>query len=287
VETAEILGLSAFVITVAVLISASVGDWKKREVSDIHWAVLGTAGLVLTVILSIHLTGFRWEYLLLAAGTALILIDILWDKEFNPFVFYLAMGLLFIIPLFNNMSEDIMRAWASVPLCFLIYVGMYYLGIIRGGADVKCLIAISITFPMYPQFLGMPLFGVPHNIMVQIFVPSISILFIAALMVVPMVLVFVAKNMKKEKFSKKTFSGYRMELSKAESSEVWPLEDIVDGKLSTIKIPKDEEREAIFSRLREAGREDVWVTPMVPFVIMITAATALVLLIGSPLFFTF
>ena len=286
-DTAEILGLSAFVITIAVLISASVGDWKKREVSDIHWAVLGTVGLILTILLSIELTGFRWEYLLLAAGTVLILIDILWDKEFNPFVFYFAMALLFIVPLFNNMSEDIMRAWASVPLCFLFYVGMYYLGIIRGGADVKCLITISIMFPLYPQFLGMPLFGVPHNLMVQMFVPSISILFIAALMVIPMIIFFIAKNRNKEEFSKKIFSGYRMELSKAENSDVWPLEDIVDGELSSIKIPKDDDREAIFSRLREAGREDVWVTPMVPFVIMITAATAVVLLIGSPLFFIF
>jgi preflagellin peptidase FlaK len=286
-ETEEILGLSAFVITMAVLVSASIGDWRKREVSDIHWAVLGGIGLILTLTLSIYLTGFRWEYICLAAGTVMIIIDILWDKDFNPLLYYPAMALLFIVPILLNMSDDIMKAWASVPLCFLIYVAMYYIRIVRGGADVKCLIVLSITFPMYPHFLGLPLFGIPNNFFPQVFVTSISILFTAALMVIPIVLYFIAKNAKKERFSKRIFSGYRMELSKAESSDVWPLEDIVDGKLVYIKIPDEEDTAEIFSRLREAGREDVWVTPMIPFIIMITAATAIVILIGSPLFLTF
>jgi len=287
VEIEEIIGLSAFVIAMAVLVSASIGDWRKREVSDIHWAVLGAAGLILTFSLSVYLTGFRWEYLCLAAGTVLILVDILSDKEFNPFIFYLAMALLFIVPLYPNLSEDIMIAWASVPACFLIFVGLYYFGIIRGGADVKCLITLSIMFPLYPQFLGLPFFGVPDNIMPQIFVCSISILFLAALMVIPMIMYFAAKNAGKEKFSGRIFSGYRMEISEAESSDVWPLEDIVEGELVSIKIPKDEDTKEIFSRLKEAGREDVWVTPMIPFVIMIAAATAAVILIGSPLFILF
>jgi preflagellin peptidase FlaK len=287
VETEEILGLSAFIITIAVLVSASVGDWKKREVSNVHWAVLGAAALALTFTLSIYLTGFRWEYIFLAAGTVMILIDILWDKEFNPLIFYGAMAVLFVVPLFPNISEDIMLAWASVPLCFIFYVGLYYAGIIRGGADVKCLIALSIMFPIYPQFLGLPLISIPNNFFPLLFVCSVSIMFIAALMVTPLVLYFIAKNAKKKKKKKRTFTGYRMEISEAERSSVWPLEDIVDGNLVSTKIPKDDDTAEVYSRLREAGREDVWVTPMIPFVIMITAATAFVILIGSPLFLTF
>jgi len=287
VETEEILGLSAFVITMAVLASASISDWKEREVSDRHWMVLGIAGLIFAVSYSIYLTGFRWEYVCLAAGTAMIILDILWDREFNPLAFYAVMALLFVVPLYPNMSEHIMIAWASIPLCYLIYVGMYILGIVRGGADVKCLVTLSVMFPLYPSFLGLPLVDIPGNIASQIFVLSISVLFLAAVMTVPVIMYFIARNAKAGGPSKRMFSGYRMEISKAESSDVWPIEDIIDGEPVSIKIPKDEDIPGIYARLREAGREEVWVTPMIPFVIMIAAATAAIVLIGNPLFLIF
>ncbi|MCL1811139.1 MAG: prepilin peptidase [Methanomassiliicoccaceae archaeon] len=284
-EIEEILGLSAFIVAMAVLISASIKDWKEREIPDIHWVVLGVIGLAMFVSYSIYLTGFRWEYVCLAAGTAMILTDILWDKEFNPFVFYFAMAVLFIVPLYPNMSEDIFRAWASVPLCYLIFVGMYVLRIVRGGADVKCLIVLSILFPMYPQFFWSPLIEIRDALFSQIFVFSISVLFIAAVMVIPVAVYFAVRNAREGRFTKKMFSGYTMSISGAESSDVWPLEDIIDGRLTPIKIPQEEDISGIYDRLREAGQENVWVTPMIPFIVTITAATAILALIGNPLFF--
>jgi preflagellin peptidase FlaK len=285
VETEELFWLAAFAVTIAVLISASVRDWKEREVSDVHWIALGAAGLVMFTVYSIYTTGFRWEFACLAAGTALILLDVLLDKEVNPLILYSAMALLFVVPLYSNMSEDIFRAWASVPLCYLIYVGMYLLGIVRGGADAKCLIVLSIMFPLYPQFLGMPLIEVPGTAFSQIFVFSISVLFVAAVMVIPVAVYFAARNIRGGNISKRMFSGYRMDISKAENSDVWPLEDVVEGVLTPIKLPKEEDVDGIYIRLKEAGHNEVWVTPMIPFIIMITAAAALLVLIGNPLFF--
>ncbi|MCL1979391.1 MAG: hypothetical protein FWG60_04465 [Methanomassiliicoccaceae archaeon] len=286
-ETEEILGISAFVITMAILLSASIKDWKEREVPDIHWVVLGAAGLIMFFSYSVYLTGFRWEYACLAAGTALMLLDILWDKELNPLLIYLPMAVLFIIPLYPNLSEDIFRAWASVPLCYLVYVGLYLVSIVRGGADVKCLITLSIMFPLYPRFFGFPLIDIPETLFSQIFVYSISVLFVAAIMVIPVAAYFAARNAKEDGFSKRMFSGYKMSISKAENADVWPLEDIVDGRLTSIKIPDDEEIGDIYLRLKETGREDVWVTPMIPFIVMISAAAAFLMLIGNPLFLIF
>jgi preflagellin peptidase FlaK len=284
VDTEELLWISAFVVTMAVLISASICDWKEREIPDRHWAVLGAAGLAVAVLVSVHLTGFKWEYILLAAGTAMILMDILWDRDFNPLLFYALMALLFIIPLFSGMPDDITMAWASVPVCYIIYVGLYYFGVVKGGADAKCLIVLSIMFPMYPHFLGSPLLEVPHGIVSQIFVFSVSVLFVAAVMTIPIVLYFVIRNAKEGMISRRMVSGYRMDLSKAMDTDVWPLEDIVDGERRFIKIPKEEEMEDIYARLKDAGCEKVWVTPMIPFVVMMAAAVAIVALIGNPLF---
>jgi len=283
----EMLGISAFVITMAVLTSASVSDWRRREVSDAHWMALGITGLMFFIIYSVHLTGFRWEYACLAAGTAMILLDIFWEKEFNPLVFYSVMALLFIVPLYNNMSEDVFRAWASVPLCYLIYVGMYLLSIVRGGADTKCLVVLSIMFPVYPRFLGMPLIGIPDAVIGQIFVFSISVLFIAAVAAIPVAVYFAVRSAREGGVSRRMFSGYRMPVSRAENAHVWPMEDVADGELIAIKIPEEDDIADIYLRLKEAGHETVWVTPMIPFIILIAAATAAVALIGNPLFLIF
>lgn len=283
-EIEEILGLFALILTMIVLISASVSDWKEREVSDKHWIILGIIGLVLFTAYSIHTTGFRWEYVCLAAGTAMILLDIFWDKELNPFVFYFIMAVLFIVPLYSNMSEEIMIAWASIPVCYIIFLGMYVFNIIRGGADVKCLIVLSIMFPLYPQFFGLPLISVPDTFVSQIFVSSISILFLAAVMTIPLILYFVLRNVKNKDYSKRMFSSYVMDIADAESKDVWPLEDVVDGEVINTKIPDEECIEGIYARLREAGRDNVRVTPMIPFIIMIAISTLITMIVGNPLF---
>lgn len=283
-EIEGIFGITAFTATMIILTSASIKDWKEREVSDEHWIALGIIGLVVFLSYSVYLTGFRWEYACLAAGTALILLDILSDREFNPFLYYALMAVLFIAPLYHNMSDDIFRAWASIPLCYLIYVGMYFLGVVRGGADVKCLIALSVMFPIYPCFFGLPVIDTPDNPFSQIFVFSISVLFVAAVMTTPLMVYFAARNSKGNAPLGKRFSGYRMAVSQAENANVWPLEDVIDGRLAPIKVPAEEDMGGIYSRLREAGYENVWVTPMIPFIVQITAATALLILVGNPLF---
>jgi len=287
VEIEGIFGTFAFVITMVILVSASIRDWKDREVPDVHWIVLGIIGLVMFVSYSVYMTEFRWEYVCLAAGTAMILLDIFLDREFNPLVYYALMALLFIVPLYHNMSDDIFIAWASVPLCYLIYLGMYLFGIVRGGADAKCLITLSIMFPLYPSFFGLPLIGLPDGIFSpfsQIFVCSISILFLAAILTIPIILYFAVRNARESGLSRRMFFGYRMDISKAEDSDVWPLEDIIEGNLTPIRAPKEEDMSNIYARLREAGHDDVLVTPMIPFIVLIMAATAVLNLAGNPLF---
>jgi len=287
VEVEEILGISAFVITVVALVYASIRDWKEREVPDLPWIILSVIGLVIFLSYSVYLTGFRWEYVLLAAGTGMIIVDIFIDREFNAFIFYFVMAVLFIVPLYDNISEGIFRAWASIPLCYIIFIGMYFASIVRGGADVKCLIALSIVFPLYPFFFGLPVIDIPDNVLSQIFVFSISVLFVAAVLTAPIILYFAVRNSKEEDFSGRMFTGYRMDISKAENADVWPMEDIIDGKLEHIKIPNEEEMGDIYARLKEAGHEKVWVTPMMPFIIFITVAVVIIVLIGNPLFLIF
>jgi len=290
VETTEILALLAFLITMAVLISASIKDWKEREVPDVHWIVLSLSGLFLFLVYSVNAMGFRWEFVLLAIGTLMIIVDILFEKDLGitlTTLYYVLTAMLFIVPLWGNMSDPIFIAWASIPVATLIYVGMFFLNIVRGGADVKCLIALSIMIPIWPAFFGLPLIEVSNVAFSQIFVFSISALFIAAILTVPMIPYYAFKNAKEGNVSKKMFAGNKMKVEEAEEADVWPLEDVVDGQVEEIPIPEEKEMDAIYSRLKEAGHEKVWVTPMIPFIIFITVATGILFIIGNPLFLIF
>ena len=284
-EEGTAIGVVAVVLTLAVLLSAAVSDWREREVSDRHWLILGISGLLLFVLYSVLEFGFRWELILMSMGTIMLIADILWDKDFNPILFYPLVALLFIVPLYGNMSDPLMVAWASIPLCYLLYLGLYIFDIIRGGADAKCLITLSMMFPIYPTFFGFPLIGVADSTAAHIFVFSFSVFFIAAVMMIPIALYFVIRNIGNGKSSFKIFQGYRLDIDVAKRSKVWPIEDVRDGEIIGIGIPDEKDIEEIYKRFESEGIKEVWVTPMIPFLIPITIATIFIIVIGNPLFF--
>ncbi|MDR2846518.1 MAG: hypothetical protein LBV63_04465 [Candidatus Methanoplasma sp.] len=275
--------IAALAITVPVLASAGLSDWKKREVSDIHWAVAGMSGLLLFTLYSLAESGVRWEYFCLAAATAMVLADILWDKEWNPIIFYSVMAVLFVVPLYSNAGDPLNTAWASIPLCYLVVMGMYMFGIVRGGADAKCVIVLSMLFPIYPSLFVLPLIPVPTGVASEIFVPAISVLFLAALFSISLVIYFAAVNIRNGDRGRHLLSGFRMAIDDAERSKVWPVEDVVDGAVVFSHI-SDENTSEVYSRLRNANAEKVWVTPMIPFIIPLYAATVFIVLVGNPIF---
>lgn len=261
----------------AILASASVCDWRSRQVPDSHWAAMGAMGAALMVARAALGGGLRWEHACLAAASLMIVADVLWDRESTPLPFYPAMILMFAAPLISGRGDGSVWALASVPACYLIFAGMYFTGLIKGGADAKCLIALAIAFPEYPAFSAM---GGPPG-MEGVIVPAISVLFAALLIIAPLGLWYAAVNVRRGHAGRRMFSGYRMEIGEAERSMVWPAEDAEGGRV--FATPPSERGGGAYGRLREAGAETVFVAPMIPFIIPLAAAFALVSLLGSPL----
>ena len=75
--------------------------------------------------------------------------------------------------------------------------------------------------------------------------------------------------------------GYRRSLPE-DGAHLWPLDRAEDGKVVPGTSPWDDD--GAFRKLRDAGADRVWVTPMVPFVLPIAAAFAIVWIWGNPLF---
>ena len=251
------------IILTAVMISASVQDVRTREVSDIHWLILGVAGIVMTVA-GMH-DNVSIERMMIAAGAALIVFDLLYDREWPirlNAAFYGIMALLFIIPLITSADDTFVMNSMVVPACYLIFAAMFYTGAIKGGADVKCLISVAIMFPLYPEMFGYPLIAVPDSVLSTVISFPLAVLFHASIMSMSAIVFVIIRNIVRgDTESPNMLTGYKINAADAEKAHVWPMKN---------------------SSPDADGR--TWVTPKIPFIVPITAAVLFVALIGNILF---
>ena len=271
---------AAIVVTLAVMLSASFFDWRFREVPDIHWWILGVAGLALTAA---SLWPLRTEWTLMLIGASMILIFILLDVDVPRIVsavFCIAMTVLFIYPAATSFDDPVVRRLLVIPACFIIFYLLFMFGILRGGADAKCLMVLAMAFQTYPLMGDLPLIPVPAYNIQLVFSFPIAVLFHAALFSFAWLFWTVIRKIyrKDDPVDMYTLSWYRMSIEEARRSHVWPKQDAVGGMIVNVKgIPDD----GALDRLEAAGAKDVWVTPIIPFMVPITAAIIFILSVGS------
>ena len=268
-------------ITVAVMLSASYFDWRYREVPDVHWWVLGLSGIVLTAV---SLTdGMRLEWTMMLLGSVMILFFILFDIEVSRTVsvlYVIAMAVLFIYPAVTAFDDQTVRCLLAIPVCFVIFYLMFMLGVLRGGADAKCLMVMAMMFQTYPEIWGLPLIANPSlNIQCVLSFP-IAVLFHAALFSFAWLFWTVIRKIyrKDDPVQMMTLSCYRMSIDEARRSHVWPKQDAYNGMIVNVRgIPED----GALDRLEAVGAKDVWVTPIIPFMVPITVAVIFIIIVGS------
>ena len=271
-------------VVFAVMIYASVSDIRSREVTDRCWWILGILGIG-CMIYSAFAEGMRWEYVLLIIGSVMILADILSEVIDNNTVgkiFHVLMALMFLIPLMYSFDDMIVKQFFMVFVMFIVFLLMFITGIVKGGADVKCLIVLSMVFTSYPSLSGFPLIASPGPMYEMIFQFSIMVLFFAALLSMLTMFYVLSVNIRNgDRQVKKRYMGFMMSIEKARSSYVWPLQFVSDAGIVTTWKAQDPE---VLNDLDAAGAENVLVTPMVPFMVPMTIAILFLTLIGNPYF---
>ena len=279
----ELLDVAKLTVVMVMLIPACISDWRRREASDAAWFLIGVFGIVCMTHTAFS-DGMRWEYALMILGTVMILVDILWDFERKPLfkiLFYICLALLFIIPMVSAFDDVLVRTFTVVPAAFLIFVGMFMSGLIRGGADTKCLIVLAMVFQTYPLFYEFPLIALPGFETTLIFQFSLMVMFHAALFSVSLLFYNLIRNLSRgERRFPQMLIGYRMSTKDAREAHVWPMQTVVDGKVVMAKA----QEKSVIDDLEKAGEGEIWVTPMIPFLIPITVAVLFVALIGNLLF---
>jgi preflagellin peptidase FlaK len=216
---------------------------------------------MLASMLHDHLTA---ERMMICIGSVMIALDILHDRKWPSYfnvIFYLALVSMFAVPLIYASDDPMIVSAMAIPVCYILFLALFFTGTIKGGADVKCLISMSVLFPVYPaMFISAT--NIPMSPMSVIMSFPVAVLFHAAVLSVLIVIPMAARNIiRGDTEFPRMFTGYRMNADDVSSAHVWPMEDIPD---------------------RRDGR--IWVTPKIPFIVPMTVAVMFIAFTGGVMF---
>ncbi len=294
-DSSETLSLLRLAPAIVVLGYASVLDWCTRKVPNTYWIALSLVGIALIPI-QLLVDERDLKFLLILVPILAILSDVYWSSEvggrlakYAPVAKY-AVAVAAIVALAYFWGADgYFQHFLAVPFMMLFIVVMYMLDVIRGGADAKALLSLSILFPFYPALGSFPILHSDVPSTEIIFPFSFVILATAAVVVVPILLGFLAKNLASGDFQfPLAFLGYRMMSTKIENSHVWLMERIQDERhVTSTRTRRDEDVGKEVEALLKAGYERIWVTPKIPFIVPMTASIILSAVIGNWLLYLF
>jgi preflagellin peptidase FlaK len=183
----------------------------------------------------------------------------------------------------------------------ILFFGFYNIGIPRGGADTKALMALVLFFPTYPIIQNITLntefFQMVEQFPVMVYLlPFVfSVLINASFVVLFYVIILLFYNITRGdlKFPNAVL-GYTMPIEQVPNKFVWLMEHLVDDEENQNnsnkinKKPKLEPFPKDIANLNEElelfknyGFKKVWVTPKIPFIIPLTIGLILSIVVGN------
>ncbi|MFO7618990.1 MAG: A24 family peptidase C-terminal domain-containing protein [Thermoplasmata archaeon] len=300
----ETLSLARLCIALAFMTAASVMDWRTRKVRNRVWVILGIIGMALLAMeMLLSCAGFSGQPGKYAAGhflifvpISIIFLDTFWDREpmywegkVNPvpiLLYSIALLVTMAMVVLEGMTADV-GALLAIPAVMLAFMAFYYMGVIKGGADAKALMALALMFPFYPALAGLPAIAYPEqgaDVLQMTFPFAFLILMNAAIMhAVAGPLIRLFRNLARKDFGfPEMFLGYRMDLNEVPKRFVWPMEAVRDDELVLLVFPKrGGNLKEELAKLRAKGLERIWVTPKDPFIIPMTLGIVFSAVIGN------
>jgi len=280
-----VLDILRIAIALSCLIYASYHDIKTRLIPSWIWWIMGLSALFL---FSLDAYKEGKEFLLFSVPIAVVMIEALVERDdlrnvektWPFFLLYLSAIAVLLWGYGNYREKQIFLGALSATGISVFFFLLYSLNIIHGAADAKAMVMLSIMFYRYP--FSMAGNGLEGEISV-LFPFSLTVLFLASLIVALMPVYFLAINLMKGDVSfPEMLLGYRMKVAEAKKKKVWPMVRIVDGKLKRVLFPT-KYMEIDWDAIENSGMDEVWVTPKIPFIVPITLGFILALIIGNPL----
>lgn len=305
----DAFGIARLVIGTAFLAVAAFLDVRSRRVRDPLWVVLGTVGLVVLVI-DFVATGADANRWLLLGSAAILFFAVFYGKplldedgfHLRP-VRLLVLALaaaafaaavlipeppLLLLPhaVFVLFRTIPFAALVSMPVLMVLYQVFYQLGLLRGGADTKAIMALTLLVPYYPDLSPFPLLTIPSNVastMETLFPFSLIVLVNAAILFLFVPLAHLVANAARGDVElPQALFGTKASLDHL-PPHVWLMERVDrHGERVAVLFPsrkKDESEE--IAKLRAAGADRVWVQPKIPFLVPLVIGFLLSFFVGN------
>lgn len=199
-----------------------------------------------------------------------------WKWRRAPNVLWLLVAAVGVVALAGDVALDPAGVWARWP--YLVFVpafvaliyGLWYFGLLAGGADAKALMALGVLLP-FPLALaeGLPPLGSPMP-------GAFVVLEDALLLFLVIPLAFVVWNVAHGDFRfPHVFLGLKRRAADVRRGHAWPMETVnADGTRGTRLFASrmtEEEVDDAFTRVQMLGEERVWVSPKIPFMLPLLA----------------
>jgi prepilin signal peptidase PulO-like enzyme (type II secretory pathway) len=284
------------VLLVGGLAYASWEDWKAREVSDAVWAALAVPGALLGVVA--WGTGSAVALGAWALAAAFVLEHLFpWDialERLHPdlpayleWVAYAAViaGTIAIGWRFGLGARGLPIAVIAVIVSVLLARLLFEVGVLYGGADAKALMVAGLLVPLFAQ----PVLAVPATARsVLAYYPfSLNLLMDGAILAIAIPIGLALWNLRRGDFVfPRAFTSYRIPVEELSSSFVWLRDPLLERDATEAETSEEdlEERKRQQAELLALGVREVWVTPQLPFIILLFAGAVVALLAGNLIF---
>jgi len=278
---------------------AAWSDWWEREVTDALWQVLGILGFAIGLV-AVAPGGVLPAALWCVVGAFVLQHLFAWDVRLGPgreeyadvieLAVYVAVVAVVFVAFFRFGlgPQSVPVPVAAVLVSVLFARGLFEAGILFGGADAKALMIAAILVPIFPN----PLIPQPPSIApVNAILPfAVNVLMNSALFSVAVPIILVVRNARaRELHGFSSFIGYSIPIDELPRKFVWLRDPTIgNGHQEELEVETSEEdrqrREKIAEELRARGVKRVWVTPQVPFLVVMAVGVVAALLAGNVLF---
>lgn len=278
---------------------AAASDVRTRRVRDPVWVALGTVGLAL-LLAELANEGAGVEAFAVVGAAAILFYSIFYgDPILDEDGVHLRLARLGLFALAALLV--VASAWwvlsqggdvasyvrlLTMPAIVLIYQGFYLVGILRGGADAKGLIALALLVPLYPAASPFPLLQATPAVTdaMRVFFPfSLIVLADAAVLTLAVPLGYIVVNLVRREFEWPVgFLGTKVPID-AVPRHAWTMERLdARGERYAVLVPsrKANESEEI-AKLRAAGLKRIWVQRKLPFVVFLFLGFLVAFFVGN------
>ena len=302
----DAFSIARLLLGVGYLGVAAFLDVRTRRVRDPVWLAMGTTGAAILALQLATAHGSVNAWLLLGSA-AILFYAVFFGKptldetgiHLRParilvlaaaaigFVAALALPVVLSSAGAATSAElDRIAQLASMPVMILVYQGFYQLGLLRGGADAKAMMALALLMPIYPDVSPYPILNLQPNVQqaMRVFFPfSLVVLVDAAILFLAVPLAYLVVNANRGDLElPQALFGTRAALDRL-PPHVWLMERIDRrGEHVAVLFPahRQDESEDV-ARLKAAGADRVWVQPKVPFIVPLLAGFLLATFVGN------